>query len=319
MLATGMLSSRFGSRPIILVGGVGLAAMLPVLAVASTPVTLGVSLLFFGASLGSLDVAMNIHAVEVERGAGYPVMSGFHALFSIGGFGGAAIMTLLLSAGTAPIHGALIGSALMVVAIVLAWPRLLRTKALEGEPHFALPRGIVLVLAGMTAITFLVEGALLDWGALLISHDGLVDVKQSGVGYMLFSIAMTAGRLTGDALTARIGDRASVFWGGLITIGGFVVLLTAPIAAVALAGFILIGLGAANIVPILFRQAGNQTVMPAGLAVAAITTMGYAGVLIGPAAIGFVAKLVGLPASFWMLAGLFCLVPLYAALMPRRA
>jgi MFS family permease len=256
MLATGMLSSRFGSRPIILVGGVGLAAMLPVLAVASTPVTLGVSLLFFGASLGSLDVAMNIHAVEVERGAGYPVMSGFHALFSIGGFGGAAIMTLLLSAGTAPIHGALIGSALMVVAIVLAWPRLLRTKALEGEPHFALPRGIVLVLAGMTAITFLVEGALLDWGALLISHDGLVDVKQSG---------------------------------------------------------------AANIVPILFRQAGNQTVMPAGLAVAAITTMGYAGVLIGPAAIGFVAKLVGLPASFWMLAGLFCLVPLYAALMPRRA
>jgi predicted MFS family arabinose efflux permease len=278
-----------------------------------------VSLLFFGASLGSLDVAMNIHAVEVERGAGYPVMSGFHALFSIGGFGGAAIMTLLLSAGTAPIHGALIGSALMVVAIVLAWPRLLRTKALEGEPHFALPRGIVLVLAGMTAITFLVEGALLDWGALLISHDGLVDVKQSGVGYMLFSIAMTAGRLTGDALTARIGDRASVFWGGLITIGGFVVLLTAPIAAVALAGFILIGLGAANIVPILFRQAGNQTVMPAGLAVAAITTMGYAGVLIGPAAIGFVAKLVGLPASFWMLAGLFCLVPLYAALMPRRA
>jgi MFS family permease len=130
---------------------------------------------------------------------------------------------------------------------------------------------------------------------------------------------MTAGRLTGDALTARIGDRASVFWGGLITIGGFVVLLTAPIAAVALAGFILIGLGAANIVPILFRQAGNQTVMPAGLAVAAITTMGYAGVLVGPAAIGFVAKLVGLSASFWMLAGLFCFVPLYAALVPRRA
>jgi hypothetical protein len=246
-------------------------------------------------------------------------MSGFHALFSIGGFGGAAIVTLLLSAGTAPVHSALIGSALMVVAIVLAWPRLLRTKAVEGEPHFALPRGIVLVLAGMTAITFLAEGALLDWGALLITGGGLVDVKQSGIGYMLFSIAMTAGRLTGDALTARIGDRASVFWGGLIAIGGFVVLLTAPIAAVALAGFILIGLGAANIVPILFRQAGNQTVMPAGLAVAAITTMGYAGVLIGPAAIGFVAKLVGLPASFWMLAGLFCFVPLYAALVPRRA
>jgi hypothetical protein len=100
----------------------------------------------------------------------------------------------------------------MLAAIVLAWARLLRTRASRGEPHFALPRGIVLVLAGMAAIAVLAEGAL------LIISDGLVDVKQSGVGYMLFSIAMTIGRLTGDALPARIGDRASVFWGALLTL-----------------------------------------------------------------------------------------------------
>jgi MFS family permease len=126
-------------------------------------------------------------------------------------------------------------------------------------------------------------------------------VEQGGIGYMLFSIAMTVARFSGDALTARIGDRPTLIWGSLIAIGGFVVLLLAPVAAVALGGFILIGLGAGNIVPVLFRRAGNQTVMPPGLAIAAITTMGYAGILLGPAVIGFVAKHVGLATAFWML------------------
>ncbi len=232
MLVTGMLSTRFSSRPIILVSGFGLAAILPLLAVAPTPVTLGLSLLLFGASLGSLDVAMNIHAVEVERDAVRPLMSGFHALFSIGGFAGATIMTLMLSIGIGPLQSAALGSALMVLAMILAWPRLLRTKAAKGEPHFTLPRGIVLVLAGLASVTFLAEGALLDWSALLITGAGLVDVKQGGVGYMLFAIAMAFGRLTGDALTARIGDRPTLLWGGQVAIAGFVVLLTMPVAAV---------------------------------------------------------------------------------------
>jgi MFS family permease len=182
-----------------------------------------------------------------------------------------------------------------------------------------LPRGIVLVLASLTAVTFLAEGALLDWSALLITDARLVGVEQGGLGYMLFAIAMTVGRLAGDTLTARVGDRSTLLWGGCIAVAGFALLLTSPIAAVALAGFILIGLGAANIVPVLFRHAGSQTVMPAGLAVAAITTSGYAGVLMGPASIGFVAKAVGLNVAFWMLAALLGLVPLLSGVVaPHR-
>jgi predicted MFS family arabinose efflux permease len=319
MLAAGVLSARFGSRPIIVASGFGLVLTLPLLAIAPTPVTLGVSLLLFGAAVGSLDVAMNIHAVEVERAAPRPLMSGFHALFSIGGFAGSTTMTALLSLGVSPFHGVLIASALMALAMAIAWPRLLRTRAAEGEAHFALPHGIVLILAGLTAATFLVEGALLDWSALLITNAGLVRVERGGLGYMLFAVAMTVGRLTGDRLTAGIGDRATLAWGGCIAVAGFVLLLTSPLAAVALSGFILIGLGAANIVPVLFRRAGNQTAMPAGLAIAAITTTGYAGILLGPAGIGFVAKAVGLDAAFWMLAALLCLAPLSARIVaPRR-
>jgi MFS family permease len=127
---------------------------------------------------------------------------------------------------------------------------------------------------------------------------------------MLFSIAMTAGRLGGDAVVARIGDRRTLTWGGCVAIAGFVLLLAAPIAAAAMAGFLLIGLGASNIVPVLFRRAGAQTAMPSGLAVAAITTAGYAGVLVGPAGIGFVAELSSLQTAFWMLAALLCCVTL---------
>jgi hypothetical protein len=153
---------------------------------------------------------------------------------------------------------------------------------------------------------------MLDWSALLLTDTKLVAAAQSGIGYMLFSIAMTAGRLGGDAVVARIGDRATMIGGSCIAISGFAILLTGPIAAIALAGFLLIGLGASNIVPVLFRRAGAQRVMPVGLAVAAITTTGYAGVLVGPAGIGFVAKHSSLLATFWILAAMMGAVTLSA-------
>lgn len=309
MTATGALSARYGSKPIIVGGGLALAIVLPLLAVVSTPATLAVALLAFGASLGSLDVAMNVHAIEVERAAGRPLMSGFHALFSVGGFAGSSSMTFLLSMHVTALASTLLCAALMLIAILLARPRLLESVRAHDGPLFVAPRGIVLLLAALTAITFLVEGALLDWSALLITGKGLVTAAHGGLGYLLFSIAMTAGRLGGDAITARFGDRSTVFWGGLIATAGFAILLTVPVPVLAMTGFLLIGLGASNIVPVLFRRAGSQKAMPPALAVAAITITGYAGNLVGPAGVGFVAKGVGLSWAFWILSGLLCLVP----------
>jgi hypothetical protein len=312
MLLTGVLSARYGSRPIIIGGGVGLAIVLPLLSIVATPFTLGLALLGFGAALGSIDVAMNIHAVEVEHASDRPLMSGFHAQFSIGGFAGSALMTVLLAMQAGAFISTLVCTALMLVAMALAAPRLLRAARAEQAPLFVMPHGTVLLLAALAAIMFLVEGAMLDWGALLLTDNNLVTATHSGIGYMLFSIAMTAGRLGGDAVVARIGDRATMVGGSCIAIAGFVILLTGPVAIIALAGFLLIGLGASNIVPVLFRRAGAQRVMPVGLAVAAITTTGYAGVLVGPAGIGFIAKLSNLQASFWLLTILIGAVALCA-------
>ena len=312
MTLTGVINDRHGSKPMIIAGCIGLSVILPLLSLAHTPLELGALLLVFGASLGTLDVAMNIHAVEVEKASGQSLMSGFHALYSIGGFIGSGFMTFLLSIRFGAFASTVTGSILMLVATFFIQPRLLRGGQ-PGSGHTSVvPRGIVWLLSLLTAITFLAEGAVLDWSALLMTSAKLVTDARGGLGYMLFSVAMTIGRLCGDFIVGRIGDRRTLFWGSILAMVGFVLVATAPLAWIAMLGFILIGAGASNIVPVLFRRAGAQTVMPAGLAVAAISTFGYAGILAGPAAVGFVAKLSSRPAAFWMLVALMALVMISA-------
>ncbi|WP_246184926.1 MFS transporter [Paracoccus aestuariivivens] len=316
MPLTGWLAAKVGSKPLILGGGLGLVLLLPFLVLAHSAPLLALALLAFGASLGTLDVAMNIHAVEVERDSSKPMMSGFHAMFSIGGFAGAGSVTLLLAAGVTPVAAALFGSALTLAALLVAWPRLLLARAGEAMP-FALPRGIVLLLAVLAGLTFLVEGAVLDWGALLVTARGLLDPAQGGVGYMLFAGAMTLGRLTGDRIVARFGGRPVLTASGIVAILGIALLLVSPVTAIALSGFVLIGLGAANIVPVLFSLAGRQTAMPPALAIAAVTTIGYAGILLGPAVLGFVAHRFDLVVAFTLLALLLAAIPLSAGIVTR--
>ncbi len=158
---------------------------------------------------------------------------------------------------------------------------------------------------------------MLDWSALLVSDKGLLTKHQAGLAYSLFAVAMTAGRLIGDSLTGWLGDRRTMIGGGILAILGCALLLWATTALMALPGCLLIGLGESNIAPILFRRAGGQTAMPITLAVAAITSAGYAGMLVGPVAIGFASSAIGLPEAFWILAGLMALAPLTARIVTK--
>ena len=317
MLRTGPMCARHGCKPLVIATGLLLALALPLLALAGTPWMLGLALLVFGGALGSLDVAMNVHAVEVERDAAVPLMSGFHAMFSVGGFAGSALVTFLLSMGVTPLQCTLLCAAVMIATMGVAAPRLIETGRTAEGHALAWPRGAVLLLAGLAAACFLVEGAMLDWSALLLTTKALAAPAQAGLGYALFSVAMTAGRFGGDAVTARIGDRATMFWGGVAALAGFVVLLFAGRLAFALAGFMLIGQGASNIVPVLFRRSGSVPGIAPAMAVSAITTVGYAGQLVGPAAVGFVSHMTSLPAAFWLLAGFMALVPICAGRVAR--
>lgn len=318
MPVTGYLSAQKGPRGMILLGGYLLVGLLPVLMLAPTATALGAALFVFGAALGTIDVSMNIHGAEVERREARPMMSGFHAMWSVGGIAGAGSMTGLLTLGLTPLQAALVGAVIAGAAMIGATPRLMTMRPTEaGGPAFALPRGIVLVIAGLTAIVFLTEGAILDWGALLTVERELLPKAQAGLGFMLFSIAMTVGRLTGDWLVARIGGLAALLWGGLVVMLGLALIVMGPGLILSMLGFLLVGAGAANLVPVLFSAAGRQKIMPPALAIAAVTTTGYAGILMGPALIGFVAQGVGLPLAFGGLIVLMVAVPLAASHVMR--
>lgn len=318
MPLAGAVLARRGCRAVILVSGLGLVLSLPVLALAGTTPLLALGLALFGASLGSLDVAMNVHAVLVERQAERPLMSGFHGLFSVGGFAGAAAMTALLAAGLSPGLSTVLAAAATAALVLPALPRLLPDRrAEEGAPLLVWPHGLVILLGGLAFACFLTEGAILDWSALFLTQERGLDPAQGGVGYALFALAMTAGRLTGDRVVAALGDLRVLVWGGLAAAAGFALLVLVPSPLAGLAGLALVGLGASNLVPVLFSAAGRQHAMPVSLAIAAMSSLGYAGILAGPALLGFVAKGLGLTVAFAVLGVLMLTLPLAARRVTR--
>lgn len=302
MPMVGILASRFGCRAVIVTSTLVLAVVLPLLAVVDSILSVALTLALFGASVGAVDVAINIQAVMVEKDSKRNMMSGFHGLFSVGGIVGAGGMSLLLGAGVLPWTATLMFSALLVALLVLSFRGLLPYGNQETgyTPLFTLPRGIVAFIGLLCFLVFLGEGAILDWSALFLIGAHRVDPAQAGFGYTMFALAMTAGRLTGDWIVKSLGGMKVVVGGGLIAALGFLLTVLAPNQPLAFVGFLLVGLGASNIVPVLFTAAGKQTQMPPSHAIAAITTIGYSGMLVGPAAIGFVAQHWNLSAAFVM-------------------
>jgi predicted MFS family arabinose efflux permease len=309
MPLTGMLAARFGCRKVIMWSGLGCCAVFPFLAIAPSAPWLAATLFLFGATIGTLDVAMNVQAVIVEKDHGGALMSGFHGLFSVGGIVGAGSMSAMLWAGLDIVPASLAMTVAVVAVLLAAAPNLLR-EAPAGErdaPLLVLPRGAVVLIGFLCLVVFLAEGAILDWSAVLLTNGGMSGA-QGGLGYAAFAVAMTIGRLNGDKVVQRWGGRRVLLLGGMASALGFAIVVAAPSAWLALAGFVLIGAGASNIVPVLFTAAGSQRDMPASLAVSAISTIGYAGILAGPGLIGFVAHAVGLQWAFAGLAGGMLLV-----------
>jgi MFS family permease len=298
MPLAGALTARFGCRLVTLASAMLLCLALPVLASTTNLPLLVAALLLFGASIGAIDVAMNIQAIIVERASGRPMMSGFHGLFSLGGIVSAAGMTALLASGVSAFGATLVVIAVIVVALATAAAHLLPYGSESGGPAFAFPRGIVWFIGGLCFVVFMAEGAVLDWSAVFMSSVHGVDTAYAGLGYAAFALTMTVGRLLGDRIVQRFGRTNIIMFGGLFAAAGFGLATLVGSWQAALLGYALVGVGCSNIVPVLFSSAGRQTAMPENVAVPAITTLGYAGMLVGPAAIGFVAHAASLSAAF---------------------
>ncbi|WP_072761625.1 MFS transporter [Rhodanobacter sp. OK091] len=319
MPLVGWLTHRYGNRKVISVAGLMLCVAIPLLAIVPNAPALAAVLLYFGAMLGAVDVAMNAHAVEVERRDGRALMSGFHGLFSIGGLAGAAIMSTLLALGLT-LWASALAIALLLALIVLSQRSSLLPgvdDAAEWSTVFRLPRGLVLLLGVLCFVSFLAEGSMLDWSAVLLRDFRGFSAASAGIGYACFSVAMAAGRLAGDRVVERLGPVSAVRIGASTAAIGFLLAAMAPWPAASLSGFVLIGLGASNIVPVMFSAAGRLPGNPPAISIAAVTMLGYAGLLSGPALIGFMAHASNLPVALAVVAGLLLLVAGSARIVRR--
>lgn len=318
MPLTGSLVARLGCRRVMLGSTILILLMLPLLATLSWTPGMALALMLFGAGLGTLDVAMNYQAVEVEKAAGRPMMSGFHAFFSLGGILGAGTVSLLIGVSLTPLLATAAVMAVMIVLLLCSLPATLNERLHQpDQPWLVRPRGWVAFLGLLCFILFLAEGAVLDWGALLLLQNKLVSTAHAGLGYAVFSIAMTLGRFSGDKVILRFGRYPVMLTGALAAAVGVALLVLAPWPALALLAFLLLGFGLANTVPMLFNAAGNQQAMPANLAISAMTTLGYAGILSGPALIGFLSQSIGLNSTFLLIALLLLAVAASARRVAR--
>ncbi|TWR95221.1 MFS transporter [Pseudomonas saxonica] len=308
MPISGILATRYGCRRVFSAGTVLICLALPLLATVSSVPLLIATLFLFGAGLGAVDSTVNLQAVIVERASGRTMMSGFHGLFSVGGIAGAAGVSALLALGLTPLWAIAVVIVLILAALIKAAPHLLPYGSESSGPAFAVPHGVVLFIGLLCFVVFLAEGAMLDWSAVFLTADKQIDEAYAGLGYAAFALTMTAGRLLGDTIVSHLGARRVIIVGGLLAAAGLILATLATSWQVALVGYGLVGMGCSNIVPVLYTAVGKQTLMPASIAVPAITTLGYAGILAGPAAIGFIAHASSLSTAFLLIATLLVAV-----------
>lgn len=303
MPVTGTLVARFGCRRVMGFSTLLVLLMMPLLATADSHLVMAAALMLFGAGLGMLDVAMNYQAVQVEQAADKPMMSGFHGFFSLGGILGAGTVSLLLSRAFTPLHATLVVMAVMLLLLLWRLPVLMNQRLHQpDQPWLVIPRGWVAFLGLLCFILFLAEGAVLDWGALLLLQNPAMSPAYAGLGYAVFSVAMALGRFSGDKIIQRFGRYPVMLTGALTAAAGMTLAVWLPWPEIALLAFLLVGFGLSNTVPMLFNAAGNQQDMPANLAISAMTTLGYAGILSGPALIGFISQWISLSGAFLMIA-----------------
>ncbi|MEN4832841.1 MFS transporter [Pantoea vagans] len=308
MPVTGWLTSRFGCRRVILVAVALIVISAPWLAVLSDPLLLALALLIFGIGIGVTDCAMNIQAILVEKQSAKPVMSGFHGMYSVGGIAGAGFMTLLLAMGFSVLTGCLLAVAAVIIMTLVSVSGLLTYANPAEGPVFAVPRGSVLIIGIICFAVFLTEGTVLDWSAVYLTDVRAIPVSLGGLGYTCFAVAMTVARLTGDRIISSLGRLPVVLGGALVAAAGMAMVTFIAFWPLSLLGYTLVGAGCANIVPVMFSAAGRQTVMPQAVAIPAITTLGYLGVLSGPAVIGYVAHYTHLGFSFSLIMALMLVV-----------
>ena len=262
------------------------------------------AVIFFGAIHGGDDVAMNAWAAEVEREYTRPVMSSFHAMWSLGAGIGAGLGSLLAFYEVGfKNHFSLISIVIFVLALSAAVVPFesQKNKKEADSPFISIPKGSLLPVATITFFASLSEGAVADWSAIFLKSVASLNDGNAALGFTVFSVCMFSMRLLGDRISFILGPATAARYSGLVALTGSIILLVSDSFLLLLLGFGLIGLGIAVIIPLAFSRAGNDETISQGTAIASIATLGYGGMLLGPLFLGLIAEITSIKTSFLIL------------------
>lgn len=292
LLYAGRVLARHAPRRVVPVMGWVCVAAVGSLLLPSRYAWLLALMAAYGMAAAIFDVAINDEATAIERHAGRPLMSGFHGMFSLGGMAGAAAWTLLAPRGVTPLAHLVGASAVLGTLVLLATPLMLRgvRPAGEGTAPLSLPRGPLALLGLLAALGLVGEGAMYDWSVLYLRQELGTSAGIASLGYASFSGAMAGGRFAGDWVRARVRAVTLLRWSGALGAAGMALALLVPHPAAVLAGFALVGVGFSNIVPVLFSAAGQMPGIAPAHGIAAVSSVGYFGLMAGPPLIGFIAE-----------------------------
>lgn len=315
MAVAGRLCGRWGSGRVTAAAFAGLCLSLPLLALSPSYATLGGALFLFGICMGSMDVAMNAQAAEVEAAMARPIMSSAHGFWSVGALAGASCGGFALDRGI-PVaaYSAAVSVAMGALAFG-AFPKFLGRSGPAGPrgPAFAWPSGATAWLGAVAFLALMAEGEISNWSTVYFHGERGVAQGAAAYGFAAFSLAMALGRLVGDRLVSRWGPVSVGRVSGLLAAAGLAGALAAPSAGISMACFALVGLGLANLVPLAFAAA-SRAPGQMGSNIAAVATVGYGGLLLGPPLVGFAAEATTLPFALCLVG----LASLLAALLAGR-
>ncbi|WP_438395061.1 MFS transporter [Caballeronia sp. DA-9] len=315
MLTNGPWISRVGTRRACLAGGIGMTVFGSLILLAPSYWLLVLVLALFGFSMATLDVAMNAEASAVEEALERPIMSSLHGMFSVGGMAGAAAGGAMLAHGLPPVAHLALACAVSLVVLLVSMP-----NVLPHVPHAASAHGgsssnrwrsrALWALGALALIALIAEGAMYDWATVYMRDVVLATPALSSAAYAAFTGGMAAGRFGGDAVRARFGAPQLIFASAALAFIGMVAALVVPSALVTMAGFTLMGLGLANMMPVLFAAAARVDGVSPAEGLAQVAGLAYFGLLFGPVLIGGVAQISTLPIGLSVVAACAALIAL---------
>lgn len=309
---SGWVITRIGSRKLLVSALIVYSLALVSLGIAQNTFQLVACLLLFGFSSNAVNISVNTQAVAAEELYKRPILSSFHGLWSLAGFTGAAIGTFMIGQHVIPFKHFSMIMALVIITVIFTTRYLKNDKPASAGPVFVMPDNSLIKLGVIAFCSMICEGAMFDWSVIYFKKVVLAQNASMGAGYTGFMLTMATGRFIADKFAHRFGLKRTLQVSGMLTATGLLTAVAFPYLYTAIFGFMLVGFGVSSVVPLVYSAAGKSKTMSPGVALAAVSTIGFMGFLFGPPVIGFVAGIATLRASFTLIALMGICVTVFA-------